>query len=120
MKKIIAYIRPEKLTDVKNALEARTISEFSVTNALGAGRQKGYTKKYRGNAIEANLLKKVRIEVAVVDAFVDKVIEGLIAGAQTGEIGDGKIFIQNLENAHRIRTKHEGKNALKSWVHKFS
>ncbi|HPG41820.1 MAG TPA: P-II family nitrogen regulator [bacterium] len=112
MKLIIAYIQPAKLNAVKQALYEREIFKISVTNALGCGQQKGYHETYRGADLEVNLLKKVRLEIAVNDAFVKPTIEGIIAGAKTGNIGDGKIFIQNLEECIRIRTGETGHDAI--------
>ncbi|HMA61772.1 MAG TPA: P-II family nitrogen regulator [bacterium] len=112
MKIIIAYIQPEKLNDVKQELYEREIYKISVTNALGCGQQKGYHETYRGNDIEVNLLKKIRLEIAVNEGFVERTINGIIKGARTGEIGDGKIFIQNLEECIRIRTGEKGKKAI--------
>ncbi|MBN1561236.1 P-II family nitrogen regulator [candidate division KSB1 bacterium] len=85
---------------------------MSVTNSLGCGEQKGYHETYRGADIEVNLLKKVRLEIAVNDNFVDPTIEGIIAGARTGKIGDGKIFIQDLSDCIRIRTGETGGAAI--------
>lgn len=104
MKLIIAYIQPEKLNSVKQALYEKQIFKLSATNALGCGQQKGYHETYRGADIEVNLLKKIRIEVAVNDEYVQATIDAIIAGARTGKIGDGKIFISPLEDCVRIRT----------------
>ena len=104
MKLIIAYIQPEKLNSVKQSLYEKQIFKLSVTNALGCGQQKGYHETYRGADIEVNLLKKIRIEVAVNDEYVQPTIDAIIAGARTGKIGDGKIFIIPLEDCVRIRT----------------
>ncbi|MCF7884925.1 MAG: P-II family nitrogen regulator [Candidatus Marinimicrobia bacterium] len=112
MKIITAYIQPEKLNDVKQELYDREIFKISVTNALGCGQQKGYHETYRGNEMEVNLLKKIRLEIAVNENFVEKTVEGIIAGARTGEIGDGKIFIQDLEECIRIRTGEKGHKAI--------
>jgi len=112
MKLIIAYIQPEKLNDVKQALYAREVFKMSVTNALGCGQQKGYHETYRGVDVEVNLLKKVRLEIAVNDSFVEPTVEAIIAGAQTGKIGDGKIFIMPLEECIRIRTAERGGKAI--------
>ncbi len=112
MKLIIAYIQPHRLNDVKMELYRRAIYKISVTNALGCGQQKGYHESYRGVDVEVNLLKKVRLEIAVNDAFVDPTIEGIIAGARTGEIGDGKIFILPVEECIRIRTGEKGGEAI--------
>lgn len=112
MKLIIAYIQPEKLNAVKQSLYEKEIYRLSVTNALGCGQQKGYSETYRGVEIEVNLLKKVRIEIAVNDEFVDATVEALIAGARSGSIGDGKIFILDLPDCIRIRTGEKGKEAI--------
>jgi nitrogen regulatory protein P-II 1 len=112
MKLIIAYIQPERLPDVKRALQARSVARISVTNAMGAGSQLGYAEHYRGAEREVTLHKKVRIECAVNDDFVDTTIEGIIEGARTGEIGDGKIFVVPLERCIRIRTGDDGNTAI--------
>jgi nitrogen regulatory protein P-II 2 len=112
MKLIIAYIQPHRLNDVKVELYKNEIFKMSVTNALGCGRQKGFTEHYRGVDIEVNLLKKVRLEIAVNDGFVKPTIDAIIKGAQTGEIGDGKIFIMPLEECIRIRSEEKGGPAI--------
>ena len=112
MKLVIAYIQPHKLPDVKQELYRREIYKISVTNALGCGQQKGYHETYRGTDIEVNLLKKVRIEIAVNDDFVQSTIDAIIKGARTGNIGDGKIFVHPIESAVRIRTGERDEAAL--------
>lgn len=112
MKLIIAYIKPERLNAVKQELYAREVFKISVTNALGCGQQKGYVETYRGAAVEVNLLKKVRIAIGVNDDFVQTTIDGIIAGARTGNIGDGKIFVLPMENCIRIRTGETGTEAI--------
>jgi len=112
MKLIIAYIKPERLNAVKQELYKREIFKMSVTNALGCGQQKGYHESYRGVEEEVNLLKKVRIAIGVNDEFVDSTVEALIAGARTGQIGDGKIFILPMEECIRIRTGEKGEDAI--------
>ncbi|GMW02465.1 MAG: nitrogen regulatory protein P-II [Candidatus Hydrogenedentota bacterium] len=112
MKLVIAYVQPDKLNAVKQALQSNSISKMSVTNALGCGQQGGYHESYRGTDIEVNLLKKVRFEVAVNDDFVKPTIDAIIKGAKTGEIGDGKIFVLNLEQCVRIRTGEAGSAAI--------
>ncbi len=112
MKLITAYIKPERLNAVKQELYKREIFKMSVTNALGCGQQKGYHESYRGVDVEVNLLKKVRIDIAVNEKFVDATVEALIAGARTGQIGDGKIFITTLEECIRIRTGEKGSEAI--------
>jgi nitrogen regulatory protein P-II 2 len=112
MKLIVAYIQPEKLSDVKQSLYAAEVFKVSVTNALGCGQQKGYHETYRGVDIEVNLLKKVRLEIAVNEAFVQPTIDAIVRGARTGRIGDGKIFVLPLERCVRIRTGEEGNEAI--------
>lgn len=114
MKLIVAYFKPEKLNDVKQALFEADIKRMSVTNSLGCGVQGGYSETYRGVDIEVNLLKKVRMEIAVNEEFVDTTIKAIIKGAKTGTgtIGDGKIFVTNLERCVRIRTEEEGSDAI--------
>ncbi|MFH1836935.1 MAG: P-II family nitrogen regulator [Candidatus Omnitrophota bacterium] len=112
MKLIITMIQPHKLPDVKKALFDAEIHKMTVTNALGCGQQRGYTETYRGVAHEVNLLKKVRLEIAVNEAFVEPTIEAIIKGARTGNIGDGKIFILDLPECIRIRTGEKGSEAI--------
>jgi nitrogen regulatory protein P-II 1 len=112
MKLIIAYIQPHKLEDVKQALAKADVAKMSVTNSLGCGAQKGYHESYRGVEFDVNLLKKVRLEIAVNQDFVEKTIATIISAARTGEIGDGKIFIINLEECIRIRTGEKGGAAV--------
>lgn len=112
MRLVIAYIQPEKLNDVKQALYAAEVYKISVTNALGCGQQKGYHETYRGVDVEVNLLKKVRLEIAVNEAFVQPTIDAIVAGARTGAVGDGKIFVIALERCVRIRTGEEGNDAI--------
>ncbi|MFC1498084.1 P-II family nitrogen regulator [Verrucomicrobiota bacterium] len=112
MKLIVAYIQPERLNAVKQALYEKEVYKLSVTNALGCGQQKGYHESYRGADIEVNLLKKVRLEIAVNDDFVESAIEGITNGARTGRIGDGKIFVLDLPECIRIRTGETGHDAI--------
>ena len=112
MKLIIAYIQPEKLNSVKQSLYEAEIFKMSVTNALGCGQQKGYHETYRGTDMEVNLLKKVRLEIAVNDSFVKPTIDAIISGARTGNIGDGKIFVVDLGECIRIRTGETGGPAI--------
>ncbi len=112
MKLIIAYIQPERLNFVKQSLFAADIKKMSVTNALGCGAQGGYTKQYRGVQTEVNLIKKVRLEIAVNNDFVDATVEAIIEGARTDTIGDGKIFIMDLPECIRIRTGEKGNEAV--------
>ena len=112
MKLIIAYIQPEALNDVKQSLYDHEVFKMSITNALGCGQQKGYHETYRGADIEVNLLKKIRMEIAVNDEFVDSTVEAIINGARTGNIGDGKIFVLDLPECIRIRTGERGPEAV--------
>ncbi len=112
MKLIIAYIQPEKLNNVKQCLYEKEIFKISVTNALGCGQQKGYHESYRGVDFEVNLLKKLRIEIAVNQEYVDATVAAIVEGARTGVIGDGKIFILPLEECIRIRTGEKGGEAI--------
>ena len=112
MKLIIAYIQPERLNAVKQALYTREVYKMSVSNALGCGQQKGYVHQYRGAIEEVTLLKKIRLAIAVNDEFVKKTVEGIIEGARTGDIGDGKIFVLPMEECIRIRTGEKGPAAI--------
>ena len=112
MKLLIAYIQPERLNAVKQALFEKQVYKMSVTNALGCGEQKGYHETYRGADIEVNLLHKVRIEIALNEDFLKPAIDAIIKGAKTGQIGDGKIFIQDLADCIRIRTEETGSVAI--------
>ena len=112
MKLVIAYIQPHKLQDVKKALYKAQVCKMSVTNALGCGEQQGYEESYRGIKFEVNLLKKVRLEIAVNDDFVEKTIESIVESAKTGKIGDGKIFVLDLNECIKIRTGEKGEAAI--------
>lgn len=112
MKLVTAYIQPSRLNKVKQALYESEIYKISVTNALGCGQQKGYHESYRGIDYEVNLLKKVRLDIAVTDEYVKPTIKAIIEGAKTGRIGDGKIFVTPLEECIRIRTGEEGSEAI--------
>jgi nitrogen regulatory protein P-II 1 len=112
MKLIIAYIQPHKLNDVKTELARHQVAKMSVTNSLGCGAQQGYHESYRGVEFDVNLLKKVRLEIAVNEEFVEKTVDSVIKGARTGQIGDGKIFVTDLTDCIRIRTGDRGKKAI--------
>lgn len=115
MKLIIAMIQPHKLPEVKRCLDEVAVHKMTVSNALGAGEQKGDPEVYRGVEHETNLLKKVRLEIAVNDAFVKPTVDAIIKGARSGaggRIGDGKIFIVELAQAIRIRTGETGSEAI--------
>ncbi|MHC4882148.1 MAG: P-II family nitrogen regulator [Planctomycetota bacterium] len=112
MKLVIAYIQPHKLEDVKKALAQADVAKMSVTNSLGCGAQLGFEESYRGIKFEVNLLKKVRLEIAVTEPFLEKTVNAIIESARTGEIGDGKIFVLELADCIRIRTGEHGKDAI--------
>ncbi|MFA5089085.1 MAG: P-II family nitrogen regulator [Candidatus Omnitrophota bacterium] len=112
MKLIVALIQPHKLPDVKKALFEAEVYKMTVTNALGCGQQKGYTETYRGVIQNVNLLKKVRLDIAVNDDFIERTIAAIIKGARTNKIGDGKIFVLDLPECIRIRTGERGPQAI--------
>ena len=112
MKKIEAIIKPFKLDEVKEALQEIGLQGITVIEARGFGRQKGHTELYRGAEYVVDFLPKVKIEVVVADAMVEKTVEAIVAAAQTGRIGDGKIFVLPIEDAIRIRTGERGDNAI--------
>ena len=112
MKKIEAIIKPFKLDEVKEALQEVGLQGITVTEAKGFGRQKGHTELYRGAEYVVDFLPKVKIEVVLADEFVDRAVEAIQNAARTGRIGDGKIFISNVEQAIRIRTGESGPDAL--------
>ena len=112
MKIVMAVIKPFKLDEVRDALTAVGVHGLTVTEVKGYGRQKGHTEIYRGTEYAVNFLPKVKIEVAVDDAQVDKVVEAITAAAKTGQIGDGKIFVIPLDHAVRIRTGESDSAAL--------
>uniref|UniRef100_A0A7C5Z2T3 P-II family nitrogen regulator n=1 Tax=Caldicellulosiruptor owensensis TaxID=55205 RepID=A0A7C5Z2T3_9FIRM len=112
MKKIECIIRPEKLEEVKDALNQLGIKGMTVSQVMGCGLQKGRTEYYRGVEININLLPKVKIELIVKDSEVDRIVDTIVKIARSGKIGDGKIFIYNVENAVRIRTGEQGETAI--------
>ena len=112
MKLIVAIIQPHKLEDVLQELDKSEIYLKTVSNVLGCGRQKGHTEIYRGRKETGNLLKKVRLEIAVNEKFVEPTISAIIKGANTGKIGDGKIFVLDLAECVRIRTSERGGEAV--------
>lgn len=112
MKLIVAYIQPQKLNSVKQALFVKEIFKISVTNALGCGQQKGFHENYRGVDVEVNLRKKIKIEILVNEDFVDQTVEAIVEGARTGNIGDGKIFVMPVDDCIRIRTGEKGTDAV--------
>jgi nitrogen regulatory protein P-II 2 len=112
MKFVSAIIKPFKLDEVREALSAIGVQGITVTEVKGFGRQKGHTELYRGAEYVVDFLPKVKLEVAIKDDMLDQVIEAIEKSAATGKIGDGKIFVFNLEQAHRIRTGETGPDAL--------
>jgi len=112
MKKIEAIIKPFKLDEVKEALQEIGLQGITVTEAKGFGRQKGHTELYRGAEYVVDFLPKVKLELVLGDGMVEKAIEAIIASAKTGRIGDGKIFVSNVEEAVRIRTGETGNDAI--------
>ena len=112
MKLIIAIIQPHRLEEVKKALYDADVNLITVNEVLGHGRQKGVDEFYRGSKESGNLLRKIRLEIAVNDNFVDPTIKAIIKGARTGKIGDGKVFILDLPRCIRIRTGEEGSKAI--------
>jgi len=112
MKLITAIIKPFRLDDVRNALNETGVHGMTVTEVKGFGRQRGHTELYRGAEYVVDFLPKSKIEIAVADDLVETVIEAISGAAKTGKVGDGKIFVANLEQALRIRTGETGDNAL--------
>ena len=112
MKKVEAIIKPFKLDDVRESLSEIGVQGITVTEVKGFGRQKGHTELYRGAEYVVDFLPKVKIDVAIADDQLDRVIEAITKAANTGKIGDGKIFVVNLEQAIRIRTGETGTDAV--------
>jgi len=112
MKEVVAIIRPEKLEEVKNALEEVGCHGMTVTEVRGRGRQLGITESYRGRDYRIDLIPKTKIEIVVNDEDLEKVVDTIVKSAQTGDIGDGKIFISGVEDVVRIRTGESGKKAV--------
>ena len=112
MKMVMAVIKPFKLDDVREALAEAGVAGITATEVKGFGRQKGHTELYRGAEYVVDFLPKVRLEVVVADAQADAVVEAIAAAAQTGRIGDGKIFVSSIESALRIRTGEKDEDAI--------
>ena len=112
MKLITAVVKPFRLDDIRNALAEVGVQGMTVTEVKGFGRQRGHTELYRGAEYVVDFLPKVKIEVAVTDELADRVIEAIIEAAKTGKVGDGKIFVTDLEQVHRIRTGETGDQAI--------
>jgi len=112
MKLVIAIIQPHKLEEVKDELYKAEVNLITVSEVLGHGRQKGVTEVYRGHKETGNLLRKIRLEIAINDNFLEPTIKAIIKGAKTGETGDGKIFVLDLNECVRIRTGERGSVAI--------
>lgn len=113
MKKVEAFIRPEKLEEIKDVLKALHLNGLSISQVMGCGNQKGWPEFVRGSEVDVNFLPKVKIELVVEDTQVESVITGISEKARTGEVGDGKIFVSDILDAVRIRTGERGVAALK-------
>jgi nitrogen regulatory protein PII len=112
MKKIEAIIKPFKLEEVKDALSELGIEGMTVTEVKGFGRQKGHTEIYRGSEYTVDFLPKIKLEIVASDERVESAVAAIIKGAKTGKIGDGKVFVSNIEDAIRIRTDERGEKAV--------
>ena len=112
MKKIEAIIKPFKLEEVKDALADLGIGGMTVSEVKGFGRQKGHTEIYRGSEYTVDFLPKIKIEVVLADSLLESAVAAIVKAAKTGKIGDGKVFILNIEDAIRIRTEERGENAI--------
>jgi nitrogen regulatory protein P-II 1 len=122
MKKVEAIIRPERLQNVQDALDELGVSGLTVTEVVGCGRQKGYTEQYRGSSANISLLHKIKVEAVVPTDVVDSVVDAVVSGAYTGEVGDGRVFVIPIEDSIRIRTGERGEDtvrhdALAGWGH---
>jgi nitrogen regulatory protein P-II 1 len=112
MKKIEAYIRPEQLEDIKEALKSLNVNGISVSQIMGSGCQRGYREFVRGTEVDYNFLKKIKIELVVPDTRLEEILAKIVETAKTGRIGDGKIFISEIQDALRIRTGERGEDAI--------
>jgi len=122
MKKVEAIIRPERLQNVQDALDELGVSGLTVTEVVGCGRQKGYTEQYRGSSANISLLHKIKVEAVVPTDVVESVVEAVVTGAYTGEVGDGRVFVIPIEESIRIRTGERGEetvrqDAVAGWGH---
>jgi len=113
MKKIEAIIRAERLQAVQDALDELGVSGLTVTEVMGCGRQKGYTEQYRGSRVNISLLPKLKVESVVPSDVVHKTVDAIIAAAYTGETGDGRVFVWDVEQAVRIRTGERGEETVR-------
>ena len=116
MKKIEAIIRPERLQEVQDSLDELGVSGLTVTDVVGCGRQKGYTEQYRGSTANISLLPKIKVESVVPDGISEQAIEAIVSGAYTGDIGDGRVFVYDVEQAIRIRTGETGEDTVRHEV----
>ncbi len=112
MRKIEAYIRPEKIEDIKEILSSLHINGLSITQIMGCGNQKGWKEFVRGTPVDYNFLPKIKIELVVLDEQVEQIVKSILEKAFTGEVGDGKIFISTIDEAIRIRTNERGNDAI--------
>ena len=112
MKKIEAIIKPFKLDEVKEALAAAGVEGMTVSEVKGFGRQKGHTEIYRGNEYTVDFLPKIKLEIVVADSVVQGAVDAIVKAAKTGKIGDGKVFVSNIEDVLRIRTEERGERAV--------
>ena len=113
MKKVEAIIRPERLQNVQDALDELGVSGLTVTEVVGCGRQKGYTEQYRGSQANISLLHKIKVEAVVPNDVVDSAVQAVVAGAYTGEVGDGRVFVIPIEESIRIRTGERGEDTVR-------
>jgi nitrogen regulatory protein P-II 1 len=113
MKKIEAIIRPERLQNVQDALDELGVSGLTVSEVMGCGRQKGYTEQYRGSRANISLLPKLKVESVVSSEVVDKAVDAIVGAAYTGETGDGRVFVYDVEQAVRIRTGERGPDTVR-------
>ncbi len=112
MKKVEAIIRAERLQAVQDALDELGVSGLTVTEVMGCGRQKGYTEQYRGSRANISLLPKIKVESVMPDDYVDRVVDAIISAAYTGETGDGRVFVYDVEQSIRIRTGERGEETV--------
>ncbi len=113
MKKVEAYLRPEKLEDIKEALGEYQINGMTISQVMGCGNQKGWKKFVRGTEIDYNFLQKIKLELIVSDDQVERIIDAIVGESATGEYGDGKIFVYDVGDAVRVRTNERGETAIR-------
>ncbi len=112
MKLVVAIVKPFKLDDVKERLKSLGVNGMTVTETQGFGRQRGHTEVYRGAEYEVDFVPKLKVEVLIEDSQVDEVVDGIVSSAQTGKIGDGKVWVIPVDTAVRVRTNERGSDAL--------